>query len=253
VRALIKDCSTLIRTATLNLFIEKLKKFIISKTKGGIMMIHKIFLMAGLFAFVAFSQVAIAPVAYSQTAIKTQGQTVEPEVTFQKAHESFLKKEFKASAAEIRKGSDFLKKEAQSANAKGKKALAASSHELDKMADDVAKGAVKSDKKLKDAFSRAEHALANNYYLKASDSWAKKETKEAGNALNSAAEHLELAADWSGHKLEAGESKAINLGRDVSGKLVQGTGYVSEEVGKSLKSMGDAISEFGKKILSGKN
>ena len=74
-----------------------------------------------------------------------------------------------------------------------------------------------------------------------------KETKEAGHALNSAAEHLELAAHWSGHKLEAGASKAISLGREVCGKLVQGTGYVSELVGKSLKNMGDAISGFGKK------
>ena len=215
-------------------------------------MMHKILFMAGLFTFIVLSQVAFAPAAYSQTATKAQSQTVEPGVDFQKAHEFFLKKEFKASAAEIRKGAEFLKKEAQSASDEGKKTLTASIQELDKIADEVEKGAVKSDKKLKDAFSRAEHALANNYYLKASESWAKKETKEAGHALNSAAEHLELAAHWSGHKLETGASKAISLGREVSGKLVQGTGYVSEEVGKSMKSMGDAISGFGKKLLPGK-
>jgi hypothetical protein len=214
-------------------------------------MAHKIFLMAGLFVIIVFSQVAVAPAAYSQTAIETQSKTVGPKVDFQKAHEFFLKKEFKASAAEIRKGAEYLKKEAESASDEGKKGLTASYQELDKMADEVEKGAVKSDKKLKDAFSRAEHALANNYYLKASDSWAKKETKEAGHALNSAAEHLELAAKWSGHKLDAGASKAISLGREVSGKLVQGTGYVSEEVGNGLKSMGDAISGFGKKIMPG--
>ena len=215
-------------------------------------MMHKILLMAGLFAFIVLSEVVFAPITYAQTASKTQGQIVEPSVDFQKAHEFFLKKEFKASAAEIRKGSEFLKKEAESASDEGKKGLMASVQELDKIADEVEKGAVKSDRKLKDAFSRAEHALANNYYLKASESWSKKETKEAGHALNSAAEHLELAAKWSGHKLETGTSKAISLGREVSGKLVQGTGYVSEEVGKSLKSMGDAISKFGKKILPGK-
>ncbi len=215
-------------------------------------MIHKIILVAGLFASIVFSQVAVAPVAYSQTAIETQSKTGGPKVDFQKAHESFLKKEFKASADEIRKGSAFLKKEAQSANGEGKKELTASIQELGKMADDIEKGAVKSDKNLKDAFSRAEHALANNYYLKASDSWSKKETKEAGHALNSAAEHMEQAANWSGHKLDTGSSEAVRTGREISGKLVQGTGYVSEEVGKSLKSMGDAISRFGKKILPGK-
>jgi len=211
-----------------------------------------IFLMAGLFAFLSFYQAAVPPMAYSETAQEVQTHTGQPASDFKKAHESFLEKDFKASAAEIRKGSDFLRKEAESAGIQGKKMLAASSRELDKLADAVEKGAVKSDKKLKGAFSRAEHAVANNEYVKATDAWAGKETKEAGHALNSAAEHMEQAAEWSGHKLKAGASKAIKAGREVSGKLVEGTSYVPEEVGKALKSMGDAISGFGKKILPGK-
>lgn len=86
----------------------------------------------------------------------------------------------------------------------------------------------------------------------ATDSWAKKEIKETGHALKSAAEHMEQAANWSGHKLEAGTSKAIKVAREVSGKLAEGAGYVPEEVGNGLKSMGEAISGFGKKILPGK-
>jgi hypothetical protein len=208
--------------------------------------------MVGLFAFLSFNQAAFTPVAYSQTAQVAQSQAAEPEADFKKAHESFIKKDFKASAAEIRRGADFLKKEAESAGDESKKALTASAQELDKLADSVEKGAVKSDKEMKGAFSRAEHAVASNYYVKATDSWAKKATKETGEALNSAAEHMEQAANWSGHKLKSGASKAIKEGRDISGKLVEGTGYVPEEVGKGLKNMGDAISGFGKKILPGK-
>ena len=215
-------------------------------------MTHKIILMSGLCAFIVLSQVVFAPAAYAQSAIETQGRNAQPGADFQKAHESFLEKEFKASAAEIRKGAAVLKKEAQYAHDQGKKALTASIQELAKLADDVEKGIVQSDKKLKDAFSRAEQALANNYYLKASESWARKKTNEAGHALDSAAEHMEQAADWSGKKLDDGASEAVRIGHEVSGKLVKGTGYVSEEVGKSLKSMGDALSGFGNKILSGK-
>ena len=211
-----------------------------------------IFLMAGLFAFLSFHQAAFPPMAYSQAAQEVKTQPAQPASDFQKANESFLKKDFKASAAAIRKGSDFLKKETVAAGEEGKKMLTASTRELDKLADSVEKGAVKSDKKLKGAFSRAEHAIANDYYVKATDSWARKKTKETGEALNSAAEHMEHAADWSGRKLKAGASKAIKEGREVSGKLVAGTGYVSEEVGKGLKNMGDAISEFGRKIVPGK-
>lgn len=206
--------------------------------------------MAGLMASLAMIQAAFAPAAYSQAAQGAQGQTVvEPKADFQKAHESFLKKDFHASAAEIRKGADYLRKEAESAGIKGKRMLTASGKELDKLADAVEKGAVKSDKKLKDAFSRAEYAVANDQYVKATDSWVRKEAKETGQALNSAADHTEQAAEWSGQKMKAGASKAMEEGRKVSGKLVEGTGYVKEEVGKALKNMGDAISGFGRKIV----
>jgi len=212
-----------------------------------------IFLMAGLFAFLSLHQAAFPPMAYSsQTAKEVRTPAAPPASDFQKAHASFLQKDFKASAAEIRKGADFLKKETGTAGDEGKKLLTASTRELDKLADSVEKGAVKSDKQLKDAFSRAEHAVANNYYVKATDSWAGKATKETGEALNAAAEHLEQAANWSGHKLKAGATKAVKEGREVSAKLVAGTGYVREDVEKGLKNMGDAISEFGKKILPGK-
>jgi len=217
-------------------------------------MMRRILLMAGLSAFLSFSQaVYFTQAAYPLTAQEAQGQAVKPKADFQKAHESFMKKDFKASATEIRKGADYLRKEAESAGSKGKRMLAASVKELDKLADSVEKGAVKSDKELKGAFSRAEQAVANNDYVKATDSWARKETKETGHALNAAAEHMEQAADWSGRKLKAGGAKTIEEGREVSGKLVKGTGYVSEEVDKALKSMGDAISGFGRKILPRKN
>ena len=211
-----------------------------------------ILLMAGLFAILSFQQAASPPMAYSQTGQAVKTPSAQPGSNFQKANESFLKKDFKASAAEIRNGSDYLKKEAETASEEGKRMLTSSAQELDKLADSVEKGAVKSDEKLKAAFSRAEHAIANDYYVKATESWARKKTKETGEALNSAAEHMEHAVDWSGHKLKAGATKAIKEGREISGKLVAGAGYVSEEVDKGLKNMGDSISEFGRKIVPGK-
>jgi len=125
-------------------------------------MMRRIFMMTGLIAFLSFTQTAFTPAAYSPAAQETQGQAVKPGDDFQKAHASFMKKDFKASAAEIRNGAEYLRKEAESAGSEGKKMLVASVRELDKLADSVEKGAVKSDGKLKGAFSRAEHAVANN-------------------------------------------------------------------------------------------
>ncbi len=210
---------------------------------------RRILFTVGFFTFLLVSQAALSPMAYSQTAKVTNGHTVEPRADFKKAHESFLKKNFNESATYVRKGAEYLRKDAESAGIHGKKMLMASVKELDKLADSIGKGAVKSDKKLKGAFSRAEHAVADNEYFKATDSWARKQTKETGHALNSAAEHMEQAADWSGKKLTAGADKAIKEGREVSGKLIEGAGYIPEEVNKALKSMKDAISGFGKKIV----
>ncbi|KPL03066.1 MAG: hypothetical protein AMJ90_04065 [candidate division Zixibacteria bacterium SM23_73_2] len=92
----------------------------------------------------------------------------EPEFHFQKAHEFFLKKDFKAAGSEIRKGAAFLKLEAGRSTTEGKKTLEASADELGKLAEDVEKGAVASEKQLKDAFARADHALAKHHYLKGS-------------------------------------------------------------------------------------
>jgi hypothetical protein len=175
----------------------------------------------------------------------------EPEFHFQKAHEFFLKKDFKAAASEIRKGSAFLKLEAGRSTEEGKEALAASADELGKLADDVQKGTVASEKQLKDAFARADHALANHHYLKASEYWAKKDEKKAGHALKAAAQALEHAGAWSGHKLETAAVDVIKGVREAAGKLVESTGWTAEKariVEKGIKDLGNEILKLGKDI-----
>jgi len=171
----------------------------------------------------------------------------EPESSFQKADEFFLKKDLKASASEIRKGAGFLKKKAKEASKEGKEGLKASAQELEKLAKDVEKGTVTSEGKLKDTFARSYQALANHHYLKASELWAKKKTKETGQALTAAAQYLEQTARWSGRKLETGTAEVVNDARTVGGKLIKGAGYGVEEVGKGIKEIGSELSKFGKK------
>jgi hypothetical protein len=175
----------------------------------------------------------------------------EPEIHFQKAHEFFIKKDFKAAASEIRKGAAFLKLEAGRSTTDGKKALMASGDELGKLADDVEKGTVASEKQLKDAFARADHALANHHYLKASEYWAKKDEKKAGHALKAATQALEHAAEWSGHKLETAAVDVIKGVREGAGKLIEGTGWTLEEariLEKGIKDLGNEILKLGKDI-----
>ena len=165
----------------------------------------------------------------------------EPGAQFHQAHETFLKKDFKAAAAHIRKGVGFMKLEAARAAGDGKKALTTSIDALEKLASDVEKGAVKSTNDLGKAFARAHRAVAVHHHLKASEAWAKKETSKTGHALKAAASHLEKALAWSGHKIEAAVVKVMEIGHDVGEKLIQGARWTADEVGKALKDSGEAI------------
>jgi hypothetical protein len=165
---------------------------------------------------------------------------------FHKARQSFLKKDYKAAAEEIRKGEAFLRLQSARATVEGKKGLDASVEELEKLANDVEKGTVTSAKTLDNTFARAHHALAKHHYLKAIEYRAKNDTRRTGHALKAAAIHLEHGFAWAGHELEAGTVRVIKDTGLLAGKLVEGTGWVAEEVGKAIDKIGQEIDKLGK-------
>jgi hypothetical protein len=172
----------------------------------------------------------------------------EPEHYMKAAHKSFLKKDVKATAAELRKAAAFVKLEAARAADDSKTDLVASATELDKLADDVEKGAVTSVEKLDSTFARAAHALANHHHKKAEESWAKKQVKPTGHSLRAAAEYVEHGSKWTGKEVEAGSAEVLKGVREVSSKLIAGSGWVGEEVGKAIKKCGDETEKLGKWI-----
>lgn len=207
---------------------------------------HKPFLLIIFICFFTITwSFSSGPKAHASETPSVKGE--EPESSFQKAEEFFLKKDLKAAATEIRKGAGFLKKKAQTASKDGKEGLKASVKELEQLAGDVEKGRVTSEEKLKETFARSYQALAHHQYLKASESWTKKKTRETGQALTAAAQYLEQAARWSGRKLETGTAEVVNMARTVGGKLIKGAGYGAEEVSKGIKEFGNELSKLGQK------
>ena len=200
-----------------------------------------------IFIFLLMATWIFSPGPKAQTSPPPAVKAEEPESSFQKADEFFLKKDIKAAATEIRKGAGFLKRKVKEASKDGKEGLKASVQELEQLAQDVEKGMVTSGEKLKDAFARSYAALANHQYLRASESWTKKKTKETGQALTAAAQYLEQTARWSGRQLETGTAEVVSYGRTVGGKLIKGAGYGVEEVSKGIKGIGSELSRLGKK------
>jgi hypothetical protein len=172
----------------------------------------------------------------------------DSESHFQKAHESFLKKDTKTAVAEIRKDAEFMKLEASRAADESSKGLTASANELDKLADGVEKGTVTSAKDLENAFARASYALTKHHYIKSTELTAKNETVEAGKELKAAADNFEHAIAWTGSKVEAGTDNAIKGARLVTGKMMEGVSAVSEDASKAMEGIGMEIDKLGKKI-----
>jgi hypothetical protein len=203
--------------------------------------------------------VAVLLVVVWPAMLRAQVNTIDKQATdwsngdkaerdFKKAHEEFLKKDSRAAATEIRKAAALLKREEGSAAIEGEKDLSASAQELEKLAADVEKGTVTSGKELDNAFARAHYALARNYYLKASEFWAGKETSKTGHNLKSAAGGLERGLAWAGHKAETGTQTAIRDARAAGDKLIKDEGWVKDEVDKGIKDLGEEIEKLSKKI-----
>ena len=209
--------------------------------------------LALFFSLLTGFKKAEKPAEASKPAEATKAPVQAPEVKgtdehFQKAHEFFLKKDMKATVSEIQKAVELMKLEEEKATEEGKKGLKASVNELEKLVKDVETGAEISEKKMKDIFAKAEHSLANHHYLKASEQWTKKETKETGQALKDAVFHLEQAVKWAGHTLEAGAAEGIESARIIAGKLKAEEKLGAEEVNKAIKNLGAEVSKLGEKI-----
>ena len=208
---------------------------------------HKTLLFTTLMFLLIMAPV-FSPASSAQAAQEPSVKADEPGSHFQKAVELFVKKDLKTAASEIRKGAGFLKRKAKSATKEGKEGLSASAQELEKLAKDVERGGVTSEKQLKDTFARSYEALSKYEYRRASESWAKKKTRETGQALTNAAQDMEQAAKWSGRELETGTADTIDYARVVGGKLVKGAGWTADEVDKGIQGISSALSKFGEKV-----
>jgi hypothetical protein len=172
------------------------------------------------------------------------------EQTFQKARQDYLQKNMNSAAEQIQKGAFYMKAEAAKASVKGKEALTLSAKELEKLAVDVKKGTVTSVKKIEGPFSRAYLALAADSHIKSTESWAKKESANAGEALDSSARYLERSFSWAGQKVETSTKENIEKSKDISLKLKEKSSVIAKDVEKRLKETGSEIEKLGKRISS---
>ena len=198
------------------------------------------------FVVIVFTLIATGILPWAAVAGSESQSSIEQ--NFQKAKQDYLQKKMSSAAEQIQKGAAYMKAEAAKASVKGKEALTASSRELEKLAADVKKGTVTSVKMIDESFARAYLALASDAHIKSVESWTRKETAKAGDALDSTTRYLEHGFAWAGQKVETSTKEAIKKSKDLSLRLKEKGSMVAVEVGKGLKDMGNEIEKFGKRI-----
>lgn len=170
------------------------------------------------------------------------------EENFSNARESFLKKDYKASAKDIQKCVTYMKSEAKHASKAGKKALNSSIKELEKLAKDVNQGKVTTVNTLDDAFSRARNAIASNRQMQMMESKTKSAAAKTGNALKDTSSDLKHGFSWTVGKVGDAASGVVKGTGFVAGKVIEGGGWVSKQTGNVINSIGLKMESFGKNI-----
>jgi len=172
----------------------------------------------------------------------------EPQRHFKDAVAAYAKKDYNATATDIRKATSYLRLEADRATGAAKQELKGSVAKLDMLAASVERGAVKDEQSMTKVFARADHALALEHRSKAAESWARKEYDKAGYELKAAAHGLESTASWIGGEAKAGASATVADTRALGDKLAAGGTWTRDEITEGFELLGNGINALGQKI-----
>ncbi len=167
--------------------------------------------------------------------------SAEPMRQLTLARKNYLQAAWADAASDIHKAAALLKLEATRATTEGRGALMTSAKDLDQLGDRVHSGAVKTLDRLDSSFARADYALARHHYLKASEFWAKNDTKQAGAALQAAAAALEHGMARAGRGGDEAATAAIKDAREVGVKLANGGEVAAAEVRKAMAKINGQI------------
>lgn len=172
----------------------------------------------------------------------------EPGRHLGRARDAFLMMDARDAAMELRKAAVHLRVAAGHAGERTKRALVKSEHELEQMAIRIESGVYGSMEDFDVTTARALHALANDQYAKAADAWRKRELRRSGQYLRAAVDNLERGAARTDASMRQATGVVVKDTRLISGKLMEGTGFVIDEVGGGFESVGRAIERLGARV-----
>lgn len=164
----------------------------------------------------------------------------QPEAHFKRAEKDFSRGDTSGAATEVRAGAALLKLEAGRHNARNKRGLDRAASRLDRLATRLEAGKVKSSQPLNADFAAADLALARHYHDMAEQSLGRKD-KHTGDWIGAAANSLEDATRWSGHKLASGAKASVDGARSLASRIESGADWTVNEARANVTALGRQI------------
>ena len=168
---------------------------------------------------------------------------------YQTTVKSYVKKDMKKTAEELRKFGSFLNLEIESSKEETKILIKASADEMEELAKKFDASTEVTRTEIDQAFARAYQRLSQKYYEASRKSWVKKDVKKAGEEMNEAEQYLENGAKAINHKVTPA---VVSTFHKVVKKLTEGKDWVEDETGKAMDDLGTEIKKLGDKISNDK-
>jgi hypothetical protein len=176
-----------------------------------------------------------------------------PRIFMSDAKYNFAKKNFGEASADLKAAARVYQAQMKGAlGSAGKEHLKGAISLLNTTAENVGAGKLNSEKTLQNDLAQALTMKASADREKAVARWSKNEYKGVGYDLRLAADEIEQAADWSEKKLDKASLATVADIRRISGRLIEGSKWTSDEVRTTLNDFGVAVRQVRNEIDSDK-
>ena len=189
-----------------------------------------------------------SPGAKSTATRAKAAAAVQVDPSFAAARKSFDAGQHADSSVHLKAGAAKMREVVHNSTLPVAKEVTTYSGHLENLAGMVAKGKVKDPGILNQTFAASHQTLARYQHARAEAFLAGKKNLQAGQALNRTADHVELAAKWSGQKLDSNQLGVVKSLRRVAGSLISSAGSMVEGTGTVLKKGLGLITGLGSKI-----
>ena len=167
-----------------------------------------------------------------------------------RARDSFLQGHTRMAATELRKAAIMMRIDAAHGEDAVDRQMIKSAGEIEHIVSGLRNGQSTDTIEDIDAVSsRAFAVLARHEQAKAAMAWSQHHSHRSGRYLLAAADNLERSAARARIELSTSTRQAIRNARNLSGRLVEGTGFAIEELGKGIDVLGHQIEKLEQSIL----